>query len=319
MPMLSRVADTLLWMSRYLERAEHAARLLDLQLHTMLEAPGSAEPRWQRILDSLYVPMPKGEADAYALTRLLTFAAANPNSIAVCISGARENARNVREQISSEMWEHLNRLSMQVRQANLDHLWESEPHSFFRAVKEGIHTFQGITDSTMNHGEGWHFIQAGRYIERTSAIARLLDIHFTSFADVPIDQTVREHFLDWIGLLKSCTAFEAYCKVYTADLRPARIVEFLLLNHEFPHAVRFSANCLHSALIALEQTTESKRARQPSRLAGRLRAVLDYGQVDEVMRTGFHQYLRDVEAQCEGVHQAIHQAYIEYPIHDILS
>ncbi|MFN8450710.1 MAG: alpha-E domain-containing protein [Anaerolineae bacterium] len=319
--MLSRVADTLYWMSRYLERAEHTARLLDLQLHQMLEKDAAdSDPRWERIIASLYVDAPPNlGGDAYSLAHLLSFDTANANAIVSCIAAARENARHVREQISSEMWEQVNRLSLQVRSTRLDNIWDAQPHEFFRSVKEGIHLFQGITDSTMNHGEGWQFIQMGRSLERALATATLLRVHYRAWSSQNYRQTVTDTFMEWITLLKSCTAFEAYCKVYTADLRPDRIAEFLILNSEFPHSIRFSSNALHSALESVAQSTESKRARRVNRLAGRLRATLDYGQIDEIMDSGLFFYLEDVQQQCNQIHDTIYQTYITYPIEEMVS
>lgn len=319
--MLSRVADTLYWMSRYLERAEHTARLLDLQLHMMLELePEESENRWGRVASSLFVPIPPTlAADAYNMTQLLTFDSENGNSIHSCIASARENARHVREQISSEMWEQVNRLSLQVKSTQINNIWNEQPHEFFRSVKEGIHLFQGITDSTMNHGEGWHFIQIGRSIERAMATCTLIKVHYQAWAKLNYRQTVTGTFMEWIALLKSCTAFEAYCKVYTADLRPDHIAEFLILNPEFPHSIRFCVNRIHSALQTAALSTESKRARQVNRLAGRLRATLDYGQIDEITESGLYAYLDDVQRQCSQIHDAIYAAYITYSIEEMVS
>lgn len=319
--MLSRVADTLYWMSRYLERAEHSARLLDLQLHTMLEQNSVEEKeRWARILDSLYVKTPENyHYDAYNHTQLLAFDSANNNAVVSCIAAARENARQVREQISSEMWEQVNRLSLQVKSTQLDKIWEDQPHEFFRSVKEGIHLFQGITDSTMNHGEGWQFIQIGRYIERAIATATLIKVHYRAWPTSNYRQIVPGSFMDWVALLKSCTAFEAYCKVYTADVRPDHVAEFLILNSEFPHSIRFAGNAVNSALQAVAQVTESKRARQVNRLAGRLRATLDYGQIDELIDNRLYTYLDDIQAQCDQIHDAIFRAYVTYPIEELVS
>ena len=180
--MLSRVAESLYWMSRYLERAEHTARLIDVHLNSMLDQAGGDESlRWQRLLRSLRTPLPTGEIDAYSVTRLLTFDEANDSSIVSCIAAARENARQVRERISSEMWEQLNRLFLQVKQTSMEQIWHAEPHKFLNSVKEGIYLFQGITDATMSHSEGWHFIRVGRFLERTTATASLLDTHFSIF------------------------------------------------------------------------------------------------------------------------------------------
>jgi uncharacterized alpha-E superfamily protein len=308
-------------MSRTLERAEHTARLLDLQLHMMLELePEESENRWERVASSLFVEIPPTlSKDAYSLTQLLAFDSENDNSIRSCIASARENARHVREQISSEMWEQINRLSLQVKSTELENIWNEQPHEFFRSVKEGIHLFQGITDSTMNHGEGWHFIQIGRSIERAMATCTLIKVHYQAWVDLNYRQTVMGTFMEWIALLKSCTAFEAYCKVYTADLRPDHIAEFLILNPEFPHSIRFSINRIQSALQAASLSTESKRARQVNRLAGRLRATLDYGQIDEITENGLYTYLDDVQRQCSQIHDAIYAAYISYPIEEMVS
>jgi uncharacterized alpha-E superfamily protein len=248
--MLSRVADTLYWMSRYLERAEHTARVIDINLNLMLDqSPASAGPRWERVLASLRAEGPEGTpGDPYAICRALTFDATNTSSISACVAAARENARQVRELISSEMWEQLNRLYFQVRRASLVDIWSGQPHEFFNSVKDGAHLFRGITDSTVCQGEPYHFIEVGRFLERAAAAAALLDVHFGQTHDWNDPAVAAAQHLEWVGLLRCCAAFEAYCKVYTADLQPIRIAEFLLLNDEFPHSVRFSVDWVQSAL-----------------------------------------------------------------------
>ncbi len=312
--LLSRVADNLYWMSRYLERAEHTARLIDVSLNLMLEqSPHEADLRWQRLLRSLNVP-PDDDTppDAYHLTQRLTFDVGNSNSIVSCIAAARENAQHVRELLSSEMWEQLNLLYLHVRRTRLDDIWNSRPHEFFRAVRDGAHLFQGITDSTMTQGEGWQFIQVGRLIERASAVSTLLDQHFLDRPTNAGDNS--GEYLEWIGLLKSCTAFEAYCKVYTADLQPEQIVEFLLLNHDFPHSVCFAAIRLQDHLHGIAASTETHNAGRVTRLAGRLRATLEFGQTDEIMEGGLHTYLEQVQALCRQIHDTIYQTYITYAV-----
>lgn len=319
--MLSRVADSLYWMSRYLERAEHTARLLDVNLNQMLDqTPASADRRWDRLLASLRASPPRNKPkDAYNITQTLTFDLSNHTSIVACIAAARENARQVREQISSEMWEQLNRLFLHVKQTRMDELWQTEPHDFFQAVKQGAHLFQGITDATMSHNEGWQFIQLGRYIERAIATAALLDVHFSAFLAAETLSNGALDYLAWIGLLKSCTAFEAYCKVYTADIRPECIAEFLVLDADFPRSIRFAAGVLQGALQAIALSTGSRSSGRAERLVGRLRAALDYSQVDEILNGSMHTYLEDIQRQCSQIHAAIHQIYIAYPIDAALS
>lgn len=315
--MLSRVADGLYWMSRYLERAEHTARLLAVGLNLMLDqTPESAEARWSRLLAALHTKPPaEGAADAYAITRELTFEPANPNAIVSCVALARENARQVRQQISSEMWEELNRLYLFVRAATVDKIWQGEPIEFYQSIKQGAHLFQGITDATMTHGEGWHFIQVGRYLERAGVTALLLDVHFYPFLELSTDDTAPLlEYNDWVGLLKCCTAFEAYCKVYTADVQPQSVAEYLLLDNEFPHSVRFAADRIQRGLQAIAQSTGSRGAGRAERLAGRLRASLDYGQVDEIIAENMHAYLEGIQRQCWAIHSAIYQTYMTYPV-----
>ncbi len=313
--MLSRVADSLYWMSRYLERVEYTARLIEENVNLALDlSPDTAERRWNKVLFSLAMPPREGPLDVQGLTHWMSMHHENRSSIVSCIMAARENARQVREQVSSEMWEQLNMLFHQVKRAGIEDIWDGQPLEFLRAVREGVHLFQGITDSTMSHGEGWQFIQVGRSIERAIAVSNLLDIHFRGFQARDWDTDPSEH-LEWIGLLKSCTAFEAYCKEYTAELSPNRLAEFLLLNPEFPHSVRFSVDALHHGLTMLPET---RKAGSVTRLSGKLRATLSYAQIDELFGESFHQHMSSIVQQCGKIHSAIYQVYIRYTIESAL-
>jgi uncharacterized alpha-E superfamily protein len=314
--MLSRVAESLYWMSRYLERAEHTARLIDVQLNQMLDqAGGESNLRWRRLLHSLRTPPPQGDVDAYSVTQALTFDASSTSSIASCIPAARENARQVREQISSEMWEQLNRLFLQVKGTSMEQMWFAEPHKFLNSVKEEIYLFQGLTDATMSHSEGWHFIRIGRFLERATATAALLDTHFSVFlTEQTEDENEPLDYLSWIGLLRSCASFEAYCKVYTAVIRPAHIAEFLLLNSEAPRSIRFACAMMQGALQAIAKATNARNSGRVERLIGRLRASLDYYQIEEILSGDMHEYLEGIQRQCALIHSGLYQAYIAYPI-----
>ena len=214
---------------------------------------------------------PKGvkwDGNPYSLTRVLTFDTTHKSSILGCIIGARENARNVREQISTEMWSRLNSLYLQVTRPEMQSDMHAEalmagneqPLEFLQQVMEAVQQFQGVTDSTVSHGEGWQFIQVGRFIERATATALLLEAYFPDLWQ-PVDELHEAtQYLDWMGLLRSATAFEAYCKVYTADLTPEQILEFLLLDSEFPHALRFSIDSLQSALEGIQGESGKLRA-----------------------------------------------------------
>jgi uncharacterized alpha-E superfamily protein len=327
--MLSRVADSLYWMSRYLERAEHTTRLLDVNLNLMLdESSTSAEHRWHRVLKALGNPKDTGWAgDPYALTWALTFDTTNKASIVSCIIAARENSRHVREQISTEQWHRLNSLYLQVTRPEMQSDLHAEglladkdqPMEFLQSVMEAVHQFQGVTDSTMSHGEGWQFIQVGRYIERASATAMLLEAYHDDLWGHPERIPEGTEYLEWMGLLRSATAFEAYCKVYTADLTPEWILEFLLLNEQFPHSLRFSIDSLQCALEAIQDETAKKRAEALIRLAGRLQALLSYSSVDEILNQDVVAYLRNVQVQCRAIHNTIYELYVDYSIQTALA
>jgi uncharacterized alpha-E superfamily protein len=330
--MLSRVADSLYWMSRYLERAEHTARLLDVNLNLMLdESPTSADHRWLRLLAALGKPRRvKWEGNPYDLTHALTFDTANKTSVLSCIIKARENARHVREQISTEQWHRLNSLYLEVTRPDLRTLMQAEaqqatgdaPAAFLQQVMEAVHQFQGVTDSTMSHGEGWHFIQVGRFLERATATAILLEAYHPDTWALPERDTEANEsneYLEWMGLLRSATAFEAYCKVYTADLTPERILEFLLLDSEFPHSLRFSIESLDTALEAIQDASGGTRAEQLHRIAGRLSASLSYASVDEILAGDVVAYLRNIQQQCQTIHESIYRLYVDYSIQAALA
>ncbi len=327
--MLSRVADSLYWMSRYLERAEHATRLLDVNLNLMLdESATSADRRWLRVLKALGNPKDvEWTGDPYSLTRELTFDTSHKASILSCIISARENSRHVREQISTEQWHQLNSLylhatrpDMQASLYSQGHMTGTEqPTEFLQQVMEAVHQFQGVSDSTMSHGEGWQFIQVGRYIERATATAMLLEAYHEELWGHPDRPLEGNEYLDWMGLLRSATAFEAYCKVYTADLTPDRILEFLLLDEKFPHSLRFSIDSLQCALEAIQEDSGKTRAEPLRRLSGRLQASLNYTSVDEVMREDVIGYLREIQVQCRAIHETIYELYVDYSIQAALA
>lgn len=316
--MLARVADSLYWMSRYLERAEHTARLLHVHLNLVPDqSQMMTTQRRARLLAALWMPEPEGGVqNDYQLLELVAFDQENHNSLINCIATARENARQVREQVSTEMWQQINELYLYMRNIRLDNIWNDQPGDFLQAIKQGSHLFQGVTDSTMGHGQGWQFIQVGRYIERVISNANLLGIE-TRALNLENDETsVSDQYTSWLGLLKCCTAFEAYCKAYTAHLEPRRVIDYLILDPEFPHSICFSVRSIQAALDAIAESTDTHRGARVYRLAGRLRAHLDYAQIDEIVDHDLDGYLADIHTQCSQIQDAFFHMYISYPIED---
>lgn len=270
-------------------------------------------------MGSLGAEIPAGVLlDAQSIVQTLILDHDKRSSVVSCIMIARENARQVREQITGEMWEQLNRLFHEVRRISRSNVHHADTIGFLAAVREGCYLFQGVTDSTMSHGEGWQFIQIGRYLERAQYVSKLLDIHFGEFYrsfDRPSEST--DH-LEWIGLLRSCMAFEAFLKTSNAEPTPDRIAEFLLLNAEFPHSIRFAVDMIQVSLNALPEATAARKGGRVARLAGRLRASLSYTQIDEIMGQGIHTYLESIQRQCGQIHASAYQGYIDYPIESAL-
>jgi uncharacterized alpha-E superfamily protein len=305
--MLSRVADSFYWMRRYLERAEHSARVIDVHLGLSLDDPTDTVGR--TLLSAVGerpagVPMPDIPPRAEATGRVDPVHRA---AVVGCVVAARENARQIREQISAEMWERLNRLYLVLRESQQD------GPAFMRAVIEGTHLFQGVTEATLSQGEGWHYMQLGRYIERATTTASMLAKYFGERGD-PTDAVRTGQYVEWVGLLRACAAFEAYTRAHTADIRPERLVEFLLLNADCPRSVRFSADRIEDSLRTIARLLGREATGRPDRLAGRLRAALNFGTIDEIIADDLVRYVESIHDQCDQIHAALHQTYISYAL-----
>lgn len=321
--MLSRVADSLYWLSRYLERAEHAARIAGVHLNLIPEQPAEMNAgRWARVLQMIGVEdasaAPQGMSGVLGL---ICYNPASRASVVQCVTAARFNARQVREEISSEMWEQLNRLYHQVLGFDPEFTSDGDHLAFLDQVKEGAQLFRGITDTTMTHGEGWRFIELGRYLERADNTSRLLETHLVSFQSdfaEPREEPDALSYPEWIGLLKSATAFEAYSKVYTPAIVPRLVVDFLVLSSRFPHSIRFALDRVHSSLTSIAENAPSQRSQSVVRLAGRQQAMLSYSQVDEVLNQGLGATLASVRTECSAVHSGIQEAFIGYAVETAL-
>jgi uncharacterized alpha-E superfamily protein len=311
----------LYWLSRYLERAEHTARVVLVQRNLELELGDVASSgRWQRVYQSLLLE-PPAVSSAGSVLKQICFQRGGAASITTSIDYARNNARQVREQISSEMWQQLNRLYHAVRHSEIDDS-HSAIEEFLTSVNEGAHLFQGLTDSTMSHGEGWQFIQLGQSLERAINTAALLEAHYRHFyLDALSDAEWRpdaSNYLEWIGLLKCATAFEAYCKVHTAAIDPMSVAEFLLLDAQFPHSIRFVVDTLQSSLDAIGRLSPGHRVNRVQRIAGRLQAELSFTQIDEVMDRGIANTMQHIREGCYTIHNCVHESFVSYPIESAL-
>ena len=319
--MLSRVADSLYWMARYLERAENSVRLLDVTMSLMLDTGGSnLEERWQRMIVALGKTTElEWDGSLESMARRLIFEGLDPASVTYCINGARENARQVREEISTEQWQRLNRLYHHMHDPNASSQFSANMNDFMAGIVDGIHLFQGVGDSTMIHGQGWQFIRLGRSLERAYATATLLEVYHPELFQAQERDVTGYQYLELVGLLRCCTAFEAYCQVYTADITSDRILEFLLLNRDFPHAIRY---CVDQIRVSIESIQRTGGRRSPDELTagiGRLHAMLGYTTIREILLGDPAKFLHTIREQCVRIHELIYRYYVHYSIQSALA
>jgi len=305
--MLSRVADSIYWMNRYVERAENVARFVDVNLNLLLDAPVGMEQQWEPIVittgDQEFFRQRYGEATAENILKFLTFDREYPNSIISCLRSARENARSVREVISSEMWEQVNDFYLMVNEA-ADGGLISELHHFFPQVKMASHLFAGVMEATMAHTEGWHFGQLGRLLERADKTGRILDVKYYILLPAVTDVGSSLDDLQWIALLKSASAYEMYRK-RQYRITPRGVTEFLILNREFPRSILFCLLQAERSLHEISGTPPGTWRTDSDRALGRLRSELDYLTIDEITQQGLHEFLDNLEVRLNEVGEKI--------------
>jgi len=299
--MLSRTADHLFWMARYMERAENTARMLDVNYQASLlpQAADAAEKGWKGLLgiSELTGDFAKnyGAVTPDNVMRYMVSDAANGSSIRNCLQAARENARAVRGTLTTEVWETQNQTWLEFQRMVASDSFLRDPSAMFEWVKFRSHLSRGVTVGTMLQDEAFHFLRIGSFLERADNTARLLDVKFHAVEseyyggsngggggkDIEVD------FYHWSGILRSVSGFEVYRKAYRNVIRPEKVAELLILRPDMPRSL---AACMHEVvtnlkMVANEQSTETLRR------AGRLQADLQYGRIDEILATGLHAYL----------------------------
>ena len=295
--MLSRTADHLFWMSRYTERAENTARMLDVNYQTSLlpQSDAVALVGWQGLLSisellSSYQAA-HGEIQARNVLDFMVKDESNPSSIVSCLNAARENARAVRGTLTTEVWETQNQTWIEVRRMIKSGEFERDPAQFFEWVKFRSHLSRGVTVGTMLMDEALYFMRMGTFLERADNTARLVDVKFhavqSDFYGTASEKDQEYDFYHWSAILRSVSGFEVYRKVYRDVIKPERVAELLILRPDMPRSLNASLNEVLSnlALVANEQSAETQRR------AGKLCAELKYGRIDEIMATGLHAYL----------------------------
>ena len=314
--MLSRIADSLFWIARYMERAEDTARILDVNYHMMIEqSPHAYRLRWDPLVAIT------GELERFntryeqATPRnvfdFLAFSLENPSSIVQCITSVRENARTIRDRLSRELWEDVNSLYHQVIRYNPDEEIAVGPHRFCSAIRFGSHRFHGVADDTLPHDESWSFLQAGRALERAEMTARIVDVEYHKLVEVTGD-TAGNH--QWMAILNSVAAYEFYRRQYHARIQPEKVAELLVLHAQHPRSIRFNIATLQQSLRAISGSPPGTYANEAERLAGKLHESLMYDRIEDIFARGLHTFLTELQKACRSIGEHIARTYFYYAV-----
>ncbi len=307
--MLARVADSLYWIGRYVERAEHMCRLSDVMLNATLDRTQAADQVTRIALAAVGDPDAAHVGSPYDLAFSLALDREDPGSITSSLALARENARQVRDQITTETWERLNLIYLRMAGPEAPKAFADGASTFLHDIIADLHLFKGAADATMSHGEGWRFLLLGVHLERAQLIGRLLQVCFGDTSRRPLD----DHMALMSVLRMSC-ALEPYLRRFTADIQPRKILQFLLLDEEFPRSIRFSTARIEEHLSATARYVEATGHAGPERLAGRLRARLQYADMEELEAAGASALISTVLDECAALHQAIYDTFVAYSL-----
>ena len=313
-PLLSRVAESVYWLGRYTERAENVARFLDVNHNLTLDHPLGYSDQWQPIVDTT------GDSDLFEerygsptqenVVRFLAFDSNNPNSIYSCVLAARENARSVRETISSELWQAVNNLYLWITTESRKTEATDLPTLCYQ-VRMGCHLIFGILHGTMSHNEAWQFIRLGTLLERADKTTRILDVKYfillPSISDVgtPYDD------VQWSAVLKSVSGFEMYRKRF-GRIAPERIVEFLLLDGDFPRSFRYCIGLADRALHLITETSPGTYSCSAERSLGILRSEMDFAAVDTILAKGLHEFCDSAQTKMNEIGDCINRDFFAH-------
>jgi uncharacterized alpha-E superfamily protein len=313
--MLSRVANSIYWLGRYLERAENYARFINVNFNLMLDLPPDLKEQWEALI------MATGDHELYKIRNqsynmqeviyFLAFDTSNPNSIISSVSNARENARMIRENLTKESWEKLNETYLFVKKASDDKIWkEEDPRNFFEDVKSQILLLYGLAENTVARTEAWHFRQLGQYLERADKTSRILDVKYHILLPSPKEVGSPLDFLHWMALLKSVSAFNTYRRLY-GNISPHGVVEFLILNKYFPRSVLFCLKEAEQCLYKISGSTGGGYSNSAEKAMGELRSKLEYDDVNDIISDGLHEYIEHLQIKINNISNKINDNYFQ--------
>ncbi|MGE9294887.1 MAG: alpha-E domain-containing protein [Puniceicoccales bacterium] len=316
--MLSRVADSLYWLARYMERADNLARLVEVNLQLLLDFQDldniKLKEHWDPVIrstgDEETFYNSYEEATSQTVTEFMTFDVGNPNSVISCVMAARENARMVRDQISSELWETLNNLYLFLKSADAQKVWASGAYEFYDYIKQNSLLFQGLVNATLPRDECYDFLMVGKYIERADKTTRMLDVKYHILLPNVQDVGGAVDTAQWVALLRAASAYDAYHARYLANIDPSNVAEFLIFSESFPRSLRFCAQELNARLHNISGCPFSTYSNEAEKLAGKLLSDLTFSSIQDVIKYGMHEWLDYCQERLNEIGQSTYQAYM---------
>lgn len=311
--MLSRLADAIYWMNRYIERAENYARFIDANYNLSLELPPAMPEQWKplvittgdwQLYQSLYDDTGKDH-----VVNFLVFDGNNPNSICNSLIRARENARMARPEITKEVWEQVNYLYHMVKDLNSQKVWKrQDPRNFFHEIKKGCQLLNGIFDATISRNDGWHFGKTGQFLERADKTSRVLDVKYHIILPSPDAVGTPFDLIQWAALLKSVSAYDMYRKKY-GKLTSVDIAEFLILDKQFPRSILRCLLYAEQSLHTISGRRGSGYTNDAEKQLGQLRSRMEYTDINNILELGMHEYLDDIQKQLNLVSNSVFETF----------
>lgn len=319
-PMLARDADSMYWMSRYVERAEHVARLLLVNSNLLMDvgelAPTLQQRQWQSAmtvfrLDPAQLPGEGAPAVFFGprVAQYMVFNPDNPNSLLNCLTRARENARGIRENISAEMWECINTLYWSMRGDDAKARFDESPDDFYRQVMIASMLFQGLADQTLPHDQGWQFTQLGKLLERVDVTCRIIETKFSILRSADNLMAGAMRNIQWMAVLRSCCSIEAYRRQHVGDMDPLKVASFLILERTFPRSIRYCVEKAHDAISAIRSEVNPLAIDPAERVLGRLNTQLEYAEISEILSEGLPAYLTRIQTNVAEAGFAVQKSY----------
>jgi uncharacterized alpha-E superfamily protein len=320
--MLSRVANIIYWMARYLERAENTARIVDVNAQLVIDLQSrqaADDPRsWEPLVyvtgdEEKFFELYGETVSERAVVEFMLFDKRNPSSVISCIATARENARCIRDQLANEVWETLNTFYLQLKDDDYARYAQLGSAEYLNRLKTRIQLFYGVADSMLPRTQGWWFYEFGRHLERADNTSRILDVKY--YMLLPSLHAVGSSLdlIQWGSVLRSCSAFEAFRRSRRGQLNLERVLDYLIRDEDFPRSILFSVLAAEDALAEIVATMPYLADNPASQRAASLRTHLQETSVAEIIKSGVHEYLDEVQQQAQLIHESVQETFVEYP------